>query len=85
MQSFKVFSADWEIIVKSNSYEEAAIAGTLSKMKELGELFMVAPIVVTVNKKTGKVEFSETAAILEDLQMYPTARVLREYIKSNNL
>lgn len=80
---FRVFSADWESTIESTSYEEAAIKATLDKMKELGERFMIAPIVVTVNKKSGRVEFVESAGIFEDLQMYSTSKILRNYIKKH--
>ncbi len=82
---FKIFSADWSVDIQSSGPEEAAIAGMNLAMEQRGEHFTVAPIVVCVNRKTGNVQFYESPALLEDMQHFILAGLLKHYIKRNKL
>lgn len=81
MQRFKVFSADWEIVVSAQDFVDAVLLGTSQKYDSLGLDFHVGKVIGVLNCRTQEIEIYSPVAVLEDLHKYEIAKNLYDFLK----
>jgi len=88
LRTYFITSADWESVVSSGSFEEAASQALTEAFESLGKNLKLSPAIITVDMTNFSLNFSEkhtkvfnTSAVLADIGKHDLSKKFKNITK----